>query len=299
MLTDSMTSPTVAVVARTVLQTDGALPSDPAELEVPLFRTARFVVAFTVVLLIGWIVVEPAISRVVRKRNKNNPTIEEAITRYLRLVILLCGLFVGISAAGFATVVGSSALVIAAATLALGIAGQSVIGSFVSGMALVIDPEFNVGDYIRWEGGEGRVISITLRITRVRTVDGGLVTIPNTVLTEESIVRPFERGVWTVEHVAIGYDDDVEAALGLLSEIVGDLDGVLEDPAPRTGVEELGDDAVILRSQFWIDDPMRNTLSVRSTFIRAVKERFERAGIEISPASQHALEGQIRIDIDT
>lgn len=295
-----MSSLTVGLVARTLLQTGGgALPSDPAELEVPLWRTARFVVAFAIVLLIGWVVVEPAISRVVRKRNKNNPTIEEAITRYFRLVVVLCGLFVGLSTAGFATVVGSSALVIAAVTLALGIAGQSVIGSLVSGIALVVDPEFNVGDYIRWEGGEGRVTSITLRITRVRTVDGGLVTIPNTALTDESIVRPFEGGdCRTVEHVAIAYDDDVEAALDLLSEIVGDLDGVLEDPAPRTGVEELGEDAVILRSQFWIDDPVRNAFPVRSAFARTVKERFERAGIEISPASQHDLDGRVRIDID-
>lgn len=291
---------TAAVAAQMLLQTGGGgLPSDPAELEVPLLRTARFLVAFVVVLLVGWVVVEPAISRVVRKRNKNNPTIEEAITRYFRLVIVLCGLFVGLSAAGFATVVGSSALVIAAVTLALGIAGQSVIGSLVSGIALVVDPEFNVGDYIRWEDGEGRVTSITLRITRVRTVDGGLVTIPNTALTGESIVRPFEGGdCRTVEHVAIAYDDDVERALDVLSEIVGDLDGVLEDPAPRTGVEELGDDAVILRSQFWIDDPVRNRFPVRSAFARAVKERFERAGIEISPASQRDLDGRVRIDID-
>jgi small-conductance mechanosensitive channel len=44
----------------------------------------------------------------------------------------------------------------------------------------VLDSEFNVGDYIQWENNEGTVEPISLRVTRVETVDGELVTIPNT-----------------------------------------------------------------------------------------------------------------------
>lgn len=293
-----MTPLTATIGMGTVLLTTvDVFPVNPSELDDPFLRAAEVAVAFLIVFLIGWLVVEPAISRIIKRRNRNNPTIEEAITRYLRLIIVVCALFVGLTAGGFTNLVGRSGLVIAAATLALGIAGQHVIGSLVSGIALVVDPEFNVGNYIQWEDGEGEVTSITLRITRVQTLDGGLVTIPNTRLTDETIVRPYQRGTCrTVEHVPIAYEDDIETAIGLLTEITEDVDDILREPAPRIGVGELGDETVILYAQYWIDDPIRNRFPVRAAFTRAVKERFERADIEISPATQHDLEGHLRVD---
>ncbi len=292
---------TTVVVMGSVLGIDvGSLSFGFSELEVPLLRTVGFVVGFVVVLFVGWVFVEPAVSRIVSRRNRNNPTLEEAIARYVRLTVVLCALFVGLSGAGFAGPVRNSALVIAAGTLALGVAGQSVIGSLVSGIALVVDSQFNVGDYIRWEDGEGEVASITLRVTRVRTPDGGLVTIPNTTLTDDPIVRPFERGNRrVVERIAIDYEDDVETALQLLTETLGTVDGVLDDPAPGIGVDELGDDAVALRVQYWVDDPRRSMLRVRSEFARAAKARLERAGVTISPASKRDLEGHILVDGNT
>jgi small-conductance mechanosensitive channel len=273
------------------------LPDELADADVVLLRTAAFVIGFAIVVALGWGVLEPAISRVVRVRNRHNQTLREAITRYVRLTVVVVGVAVGLSVAGFANLVGNSALVVAAGTLALGIAGQDVIGSLVSGTALVVDPEFNVGNYIRWDGGEGEVTSITLRVTRVRTLDGALVTIPNTTLTDEAIERPFEGGTGRfVQYVEIAYEDDVEAATDLLASIVADVDGVVTDPEPRVGVEDLGDDAVRLAVEYWIDDPALNRFPVRSAVARTVLNRFDRAGFELSPAAQRSLEGQLRID---
>jgi small-conductance mechanosensitive channel len=131
------------------------------------------------------------------------------------LLVLLVALFVGAGAAGFGQVLQNSALVIAAGTLAIGVAGQTVIGSLVSGLALVADPEFNVGNYIEWADREGEVRSITLRVTRVHTPDGELVTIPNTTLTSEAVARPYGRGrSRVVERIGIAYEDDVDDAPG-------------------------------------------------------------------------------------
>ena len=292
-----MVSPITSVWAWTTLQIDEPLPFGLPGLDITVLRTAGFFIGFIVVLLVGWLLVEPAVSRVVKGRNRNNPTLEEAITRYVRLLIILCAVFAGLSGAGFTGFVRNSALVVAAGTLALGVAGQSVIGSLVSGVALVVDPQFNVGNYIRWEDGEGEVTSITLRVTRVQTPDGGLVTIPNTTLTDESIVRPFEGDECrTVDHIAVAYDDDIETAIDVLTQITEDIDGIPDDPAPIIGIGEFGDDAVILHVQYWIDDPWRNMFDVRSSFARAVVERLDRAGVEISPASKRDLAGRIRVD---
>ena len=255
-----------------------------------------FILTVGIILAIGWFVLEPAVSRLVRRRNRNNATLTEAITRYVRLLVVVLAVFVGVGIAGFTGLLGDSALVFAAVTVAVGIAGQSVIGSLVSGTALVVDPEFNVGNYIRWDGGEGEVTSITLRVTRVQTPDGGLVTIPNTTLTDEPITRPFEQGNrQVVEYVTVGYGEDVEAALYLLSEVTTGIDGILEDPRPRTGIEAFADDGIVLRANFWIDDPLHDLFDVRSRFARTVKHRFDRADIRIGPSSKRDLEGELAV----
>jgi len=294
-----------AVVAPRPLQMGGeAFPVELTELADPLFQVGGFVVGFVAIVLVGWVVLEPAISRLVRTRNRNNPTLEEAISRYVRVLVLIIAIFVGLAAAGFTGIIGDSAIIVAAGMLALGIAGQSVIGSLVSGLALVTDSRFNIGDYIQWEDGEGIVMSITLRVTRVRTIDGGLVTIPNTKLTDGSVVRPFEgEEVRTSERISVGYDADIESTLSLLTTVAEDIDGILTDPGASVGIEELGDDAVILRVQYWVDtprlkleNPRQNLLSVRSTFAQTVKTRLEQADVEISPASKRDLEGRIQVD---
>jgi small-conductance mechanosensitive channel len=166
------------------------LPPTLAETLPSLVRVGWFLVGFAV----GRFAVEPVLARAVQQRNRNNPTLTEAVSRYVRLPVVVLAVVAGAAAAGFGGVLSSSALVVAAGTLAVGVAGRTVVGSLVSGVVLVADPEFNVGNHVAWSDGEGEVESITLRVTRVQTPDGKLVTVPNTTLTDEAVTRPYGRG---------------------------------------------------------------------------------------------------------
>ncbi|MEF8856872.1 MAG: mechanosensitive ion channel domain-containing protein [Haloplanus sp.] len=261
-------------------------------------RGVWFVASFVVVVLVGWFVVEPLVTRFVRRRNRNNPTIQEAVSRYVRLVVLVVAFFVAAGTAGYGRFIGNSALVIAAGTLAIGVAGQTVIGSIVSGPVLVFDPEFNVGDYIEWENGGGTVQSITLRVTRVLTPNGELVTVPNTVLTGQAITRPYGRGRRRiVEHVGVAYEADVSEALDHLTAATDGVDDIVAEPTPKAYVDDFGGDAVVCRVHYWIEDPRRwDVFAIRSAYARAVKRRLDEAGIAISPASKRELEGRIEVE---
>ncbi|WP_241981531.1 hypothetical protein [Halorubrum sp. GN11_10-6_MGM] len=105
-----------------------------------------FAVGFAIVYLVGQIVLVPLATRAVRSRNRNNATIETATETYLRVAVIGFAVLTGIIGAGYGRVLSESAVIIAALTFALGIAGQQVFGSLVSGMFLVADPDFNVGD---------------------------------------------------------------------------------------------------------------------------------------------------------
>lgn len=289
---------TDAVIALQATSTPGLGPEGLTYYWPDLVRIGWFLVGFGVTVLLGWFVVEPLVSRVVSRRNRGNPTIEEAISRYVRVVVVLVAFFVGAGVAGYGRFLANSAIVIAAGTLAIGVAAQSVIGSLVSGMVLVLDPEFNVGNYIEWADAEGTILSITLRVTRVLSPNGELVTIPNTVLTSSAITRPYGRGRYrVVEHIGIAYEDDVDAAIEHLTAAAVEVESVLDAPDPSAYVDEFASDAVVVRVHYWLENPRRQDLfRVRSEYARAVKRRLDEAAITISPPSKRELLGRIGLD---
>lgn len=263
-----------------------------------LLPLGKFALAFLLVYLVGRLLVEPAVNRIVQQRNRNNPTIQDAFRRYLRLVVVVVGIAFGLAAGGYGQILTSSALVVAAATLAIGVAGQEVIGALVSGLFLVVNPNFNVGDWIAWGDREGVVEAISFRTTRVRTENNETVTVPNTELTTSAIVSSAGRARFRVtEEIGISYDDDVDAAMTHLREAAASQSAVLADPEPLVYFTEFGDDELVLQVQFWIRNPTRrDVMRVRSEFGLAVKARFEAAGLTISPASERELSGGLRVD---
>lgn len=260
-------------------------------------RAGWFLLGFLVVLAIGWIVLTPLLSRTVERRNENNPTITEAIRRYFRVLVVVIAVFVGAGIAGYGRFLSDSALVIAAGTLAIGVAGQTVIGSLISGLVLVFDPEFNVGNYVECEACTGVIKSITLRVTRLQTPAGELVTVPNTVLTSQAITRPYsQRRRRVTERILIDYEDDLDTAITELEAAVAEIDTIRDDPSPRVYVSSLESDAVELGVHYWLDDPRnRNVLEIQSRFVSTAKARLEDAGITISPVSKRDLEGRIEV----
>lgn len=273
------------------------LPSVPDAYREVLVPLGQFTTGFVVVFLAGWLLVEPAISEVVRRRNRNNPTIYNAVRRYLRLASVLVGIAAGLTVSGYGHVLAGSALVIAAATLAIGVAGQEVIGALISGLFLVANPNFNVGDWIAWDDNEGMVEAISFRTTRVRTPDNETMIVPNTELTTSHLVRPYGRDTRRVTtEVGIDYDDDVESAMARIREVAAETPAILTDPRPRVYLVDF-DDTVRLRVTFWLRQPTRrDLLRARSQFATNVKKRFDAVGLSMDSTAGHELSGTIGVE---
>jgi len=239
----------------------------------------------------------PLATRIVRARNRNNPTIETATETYLRVAVIGFATLTGIVAAGYGGVLSDSAIVIAAITFALGIAGQQVFGSLVSGLFLVADPDFNVGDWIEWPGGEGTIEAVDFRVTRIRTPNHETISVPNTQLTDNAITRPYGRDRYRLtETVYVAYYEDTERALLELQQTITTLDQVLDEPAPSTRITDLGENAVTIQAEFWTEDPRnRDVLTIRSDFRRLVKRRFDEEDITIAPPSAQLLSGDVTV----
>ena len=287
------------------------MPTDPFQVVPPTVRDAveqysqlvGDVVVFTlvalVVYLLGRLLVVPAVLRVLRGRNQNNPTLVTATETYLAVFMAGVAIFAGLVVTGQAAFIVNtdSAILIAALTFAFGVAGQEVFGSLISGIFLVADPDFNVGDWISWSGGEGTIEAVDFRVTRIRTIDNETITVPNTELTTNALTRPFGRDSYRVaERVFVAYGEDTERALMELRAIASNHEAVLDEPEVTVRVVDLGENSITVRTGFWVSDPERASIAdVRSDFRRRVKRRFDEEGITLAPPSAQSVTGAIEV----
>lgn len=245
---------------------------------------AIFLAVLLGVYLVGRLLLVPPLVRVVRLRNPRNDTLVDATRDYARLVFGLLGIPIAITAAGYGNIVAGSAVVVAAMTLALGVAAQDVIGNFVSGVFLVSDPDFHIGDYIEWDEDHGTVEAIGYRVTRVRTPAGETITVPNATLATSTVHSPFARGKYRMEvPIRIPMGDQAPAKEALTDAASAD-DRILDQPGPRVHLDEFDGDAAVLATHFWVDDPHQaDLLDVKSDFGERAAAQLESAGVE--PAS--------------
>ncbi|WP_396610824.1 mechanosensitive ion channel family protein [Haloferax sp. S1W] len=258
-----------------------------------------FVVGSLVVYLFGRLLLVPGVTRAVSSRNRNNPTLQTAAQSYTHAFVVVVAALAGVVGAGYGAVLTNGALIIAALTLVVGVAGQEVIGALISGLFLVADPDFNVGDWISWPSGEGVIEAVDFRVTRVRTINNETVTVPNTELATNVLKRPYGREQYRItERVDIAYHDDAELALRELVETVREDDRILDDPEPTARIIEFTDNSVGIRAEFWVQSPMDvDLVDVRSKFRRRVKRRFDAEGLTLGPASGQEVSGHLDIDL--
>ncbi len=254
-----------------------------------------FVVAFLAIWVIGRAVVLPLVSRALDSREVDRHA-QLPLLKITQFGIAFLAIAIAFGFAGFGNFLVSMAGIAAAGALAIGLAMQNVISNFVSGVFIYVDKPFKIGDWIEWDGHSGVVEDISLRVTRVRTFDNELLTVPNSELTESVVKNPTDGDRLRLKFVfGIGYDDDIQQATDVIVEEAERHPDILDDPAPSVRLTELGDSDVGLQSRFWIDDPGRaDFVRIRGEYVTAVKQRFDEEGIDI-PYPVRTLEGGLAL----
>jgi small-conductance mechanosensitive channel len=140
------------------------------------------------------------------------------------------------------------------------------------------------------------VEDISLRVSRVRTFDNELLTVPNSQLTDGVIKNPVAKDKLRLKFVfGIGYDDDIDTATDIIVKEAEKHNEILEDPAPTVRLTELADSYVGLQSRIWIANPSRaDWVRTRAEYVKNVKQRFDAEDIEI-PFPQRDLSGDISV----
>lgn len=165
--------------------------------------------------------------------------------------------------------------------IAFGFAAQDSLANSIAGFLIFWDKPFEVGDLISVAGEYGQVKEITLRSTRIRTLNNTYVVLPNKSVIDQVLVNHSKHGETRIEvPIGIAYKEYIPEARKVILEKVKTLEGVLPQPAPDVVVKQLGSSSVDLIIRVWIEDA-RHEMPVFYKVMEASKLALDAAGIQI------------------
>lgn len=174
----------------------------------------------------------------------------------------------------------SLAATIAAAGLAIGLALQSSLANFASGVMLILFKPFKKGDYVEVAGTAGSVDNISIFTTTLKTPDNKVVIIPNGGITSDNIINYSAESKRRLDLiVGVGYEADLKQTKEVLNKVLSEESRILNDPEPTVAVSELGDSAVNLVVRPWVKT--EDYWPVNFTLTENIKLALDEANISI------------------
>jgi small-conductance mechanosensitive channel len=175
--------------------------------------------------------------------------------------------------------------------LALSLAAQDTLGNLVSGIAILTDKPYRIGDYIVLDTGErGEVIAIGLRSTRLLTRDEEVISIPNGVMGRAKIVNesgsPLRKYRLRVP-VRVGYGSDIDRVMALMLSAAAGHAQVAQAPAARMRLRAFADYGLDFEMLCWIDNPANRGLVLHELNCEIYRV-FAREGI-VMPIPQQEI----------
>ncbi|CAG0935984.1 Small-conductance mechanosensitive channel [Thermoflexales bacterium] len=244
-----------------------------------LLRLVLGLLVFAVGCLVTWLI-QRLVVRMVR-RTPGGVTVEHALAR----VIVIAGITLALLTALATVGVDIAALVatLGLTGLAVGLALKDTIENAITGVLLLIQRPFTVGDVIKVGDVTGTVAKVAIRTTNLKTFDGLHVLIPNRHVYNEAITNwsyYSQRRVTVTTGVAAG--TDLAQAYRVLSEAVAATPGVLADPAPQVSFEGFDENATRLVCRFWFDWRTTDTTDLQTQLTQMIKDLAQREGLEMS-----------------
>ena len=172
---------------------------------------------------------------------------------------------------------GSAALLVG-----VGIGLQGFFNDVISGFVLLFEGGVAVGNVLEVDGKLVRVERIDLRSTRVVTVAGELIVLPNSKVAGEAVVNltQGDSAMRIRVNVGVAYGSDVDLVMRLLSEAMSEQPEVRSNPQPAVFFQDFADSSLNFSVMGWLDDPW-DRMGIQSRVRTAIDAKFRSHGVAI------------------
>ena len=166
------------------------------------------------------------------------------------------------------------------AGIAIGFASQTSVSNIISGLFLISEKPFAVGDLIKVGDTKGIILSIDLLSVKLRTFDNQYIRIPNETLIKNEVTNITRFPIRRLDiNIGVAYKEDVGKVQKVLLDIAGKNPYCLDEPEPIVYFVNLGDSALEFLFAVWC--VKTDYLQLRTRIMQEIKERFDAEGIEI------------------
>ncbi len=168
--------------------------------------------------------------------------------------------------------------------IAVGFAARDTLANLFSGIFIVADAPYQIGDYVVLDTGErGEVTHVGLRSTRLLTRDDVEVTIPNAIIANAKIINesggPSEKYRIRIP-VGVAYGSDVDQVTDVLNEIAHECAEIQDIPNPRVRMRGFGNSSLDFELLGWVNKPVLRG-RVTDELLKTIYKRFQAEGISI------------------
>ncbi|MDM0113028.1 mechanosensitive ion channel [Variovorax sp. J22R133] len=200
----------------------------------------------------------------------------------VRAVLLLVGLLFALSSVG----VDLTALSVLGGALGVGLGFglQKLAANYISGFVILLERSIRIGDNVKVDTFEGRITDIKTRYTLIRAGNGREAIVPNESLITNRVenLSIADRKFGITTNIVVGYDSSVSKVQEIMCDAATAQSRVMSDPAPAAYLLNFTPDGLEFSLNFWVSDPDKGQVNLRSDINITILEALRAAGISIS-----------------
>ena len=244
-----------------------------------LAPTAAGALLVLVIFYTAYRVLYNLLSRILKRSNVVQAGLQTLVLQAFRLLSIILIAITVLQTLG----IDPAALIagIGVAGIAFGFAARDTVENILSGVSILTDKAFRIGDTLIVSGTYCVVENITLRTTRLRTPKNEVLVIPNQQMANEQILNHTIAGALRIEiPFGIAYKESPQEARRVILETTRNDTRLMEDPEPRVVVTSLNDSSVDLNLWVYVENP-KDERQIIYDYTEAIKKALNKAGIEI------------------
>lgn len=236
------------------------------------------------------------INRILRSQlsDRIDRTTAAMLETAIKTTLLGIGVLVALSTVGVQTAAVLTSLGVL--SLTIGFALKDTLSNMISGFLVFVDRPFTIDDLVEIDGQYGRVDRITLRTTRIITVDGRMLAVPNSVVMNKTVTSYTNVPHLRIDiAMTVAVTEDLDQTREILLKLVRDNPAYLDDPVPRVVVVKLNDYNVALELQAWLKnerDHIQQRFDLRESAFKALTEAHVEMPLQTIQLAPHCVQVQ-------
>lgn len=216
------------------------------------------------------------LARMVARRFSDQSAMIARKTLFYGLILMVAVMVLQELGFHLTTLLGAAGIV----GIALGFASQTSVSNIISGIFLISEKPFEVGDLIQVGTTTGVVMSVDLLSVKVRAFDNRYIRIPNETMIKTEVVNFTHFPLRRVDlEIGVAYKEDPQRVEDILRDIAAGNPICLDEPDPIFIFQRFGDSALEFMFAVWA--VKTDYLALKNSMMKSIKQRFDQEGIEI------------------